>query len=83
MEAGWRVSGSADEVVDVIVPRGRRLRARGSPGWLRRHHPEARLAAYGPPSAAARFGGMKDNAEIPGLLAAALGVEFPPQVAAA
>ena len=38
--------------------------------------------AYGPPAAAGRFGGMHDNTEIPGLLAAALGVEFPPQVAA-
>ncbi|MEO7794850.1 MAG: alkaline phosphatase, partial [Thermoanaerobaculia bacterium] len=34
--------------------------------------------AYGPPSAAARFGGMHDNTEIPHLVAAALGLEFPP-----
>ena len=38
--------------------------------------------AYGPPAAAGRFGGMHDNTEVPGFLAAALGVEFPPQVAA-
>ena len=33
--------------------------------------------AYGPPSAAGRFAGMHDNTEIPHLVAAALGVEFP------
>lgn len=33
--------------------------------------------AYGPPSAAGRFAGVHDNTEIPGLLAAVLGVEFP------
>lgn len=33
--------------------------------------------AYGPPAAAGRFGGMHDNTEIPSLLAAALGLEFP------
>ena len=33
--------------------------------------------AYGPPSAASRFAGMHDNTEIPHLVAAALGVEFP------
>ncbi len=38
--------------------------------------------AYGPPSAAGRFAGMHDNTAIPGLLAAALGIEFPRQVAA-
>lgn len=34
--------------------------------------------AYGPPSAAGRFAGMHDNTEIPHLVAAALGVAFPP-----
>lgn len=40
------------------------------------------LFAYGPPSAAGRFTGMHDNTEIPGLVAAALGVEFPRPLAA-
>ena len=39
------------------------------------------LFAYGPPSAAGRFAGMHDNTEIPHLVAAALGVEFPRPVA--
>ncbi|MEO8197143.1 MAG: alkaline phosphatase [Thermoanaerobaculia bacterium] len=37
--------------------------------------------AYGPPAAAARFSGMHDNTEIPHLVAAALGFEFPRPVA--
>lgn len=35
------------------------------------------IYAYGPPSAAARFGGMLDNTDVPARIAAALGVEFP------
>jgi alkaline phosphatase len=35
------------------------------------------LFAYGPPAAAARFGGMHDNTEIPRLVASVLGVEWP------
>jgi alkaline phosphatase len=34
--------------------------------------------AYGPPSAAGRFAGMHDNSEIPRLIAAGLGVDWPP-----
>jgi alkaline phosphatase len=34
--------------------------------------------AYGPPSAARRFSGTLDNTEIPGRIAAALGLAFPP-----
>jgi len=49
----------------------------------RRHTGEpVPLFAYGPPSAAGRFAGMHDNTEIPGLVAAALGVEFPRPIAA-
>lgn len=36
------------------------------------------IYAYGPPSAARRFSGVLDNTEIPGRIAAALGVLFPP-----
>ena len=39
------------------------------------------IFAYGPPSAAGRFAGMHDNTEIPHLIAAVLGLEFPPSSA--
>lgn len=47
--------------------------------WGSRHHTgePVPVFAYGPPAAAGRFGGMHDNTEIPHLLAAALGLEFP------
>ena len=50
VEAGWRVDGRTDHVVDVIVPPGRRLRARGTPGWLRRHHPADEVLGVGCPA---------------------------------
>lgn len=47
-EHGWRAD---DEYhVEVVVPRGRRLRARGMPSWLRMHHPRAEVPGLGRPA---------------------------------
>lgn len=50
--------------------------------WASRNHSgePVPVFAYGPPAAAGLFAGMHDNTEIPGLLAAALGLEFPRRV---
>ncbi len=50
LECGWRAAGYADDSIDVIVPRGRRLRSRGAPLWLRRHHPEEEVRGAGSPA---------------------------------
>ncbi|MGB7982855.1 MAG: hypothetical protein WCF36_18895 [Candidatus Nanopelagicales bacterium] len=50
LESGWRAAGHSEDCVDVIVPRGRRLRSRGAPLWLRRHHPEDEVRGAGSPA---------------------------------
>ncbi len=46
-EHGWRADDESH--VEVVVPRGRRLRARGVPAWLRMHHPRAEVPGSGRP----------------------------------
>ncbi len=47
LEAGWRAEG--DGWVDVLVPRGRRARARGVPPWIRLHYVTCADTVHGLP----------------------------------